>query len=168
MAGPGPGHPRLLSAARPRKPWIRFPPRAWATSPTTPQPFRRQRRSSRLFCKSPAYPNRFELNAPACKQSTFLPLYRVRPKGRMRMADRIVEELVQAFREERALIICGSGVSKASDPTAPDWRALIRSGIEESASWGFADSAWRERRLRDLDDGDVGEWISAADQFTDK
>jgi hypothetical protein len=84
------------------------------------------------------------------------------------MTDRIVEELQQAVQTKTALIICGSGVSKASDPSAPDWRGLIRSGIEESASWGFADSKWRERRLRDLQEGDVDEWVSVADQFTDK
>src|SRR5690349_12158717 len=69
------------------------------------------------------------------------------------MIDRILQELTEAVRNKTALIVCGSGVSKATDPSAPDWRSLIRSGIEESAGWAFADAKWRDRRLRDLDEG---------------
>ena len=29
----------------------------------------------------------------------------------------------------KPLIVCGAGVSKAANPKAPDWRALIESGI---------------------------------------
>jgi tetratricopeptide (TPR) repeat protein len=85
------------------------------------------------------------------------------------MTDRILEELRLAVQEKRALIVCGSGVSKAADPArALDWRGLIRSGIEESVDWGFADEKWRTRQLRSLDEGDVEEWIAVADLFTDK
>jgi len=59
-------------------------------------------------------------------------------------------------------------VSKAADPAALDWRGLIRSGIEESVGWGFADAKWQERQIRHLEEGDVDEWIAVADLFTEK
>jgi tetratricopeptide (TPR) repeat protein len=84
------------------------------------------------------------------------------------MTDLALEALKDAIRQKNALIVCGSGVSKSADPNALDWKGLLKSGIEESVGWGFADENWKKRQLQNLDEGDVDEWIAVADLFTEK
>lgn len=84
------------------------------------------------------------------------------------MTDPILEELQSAVREKQALIVCGSGISRATDPDAPDWRGLIRSGIEECAARKFTSDDWKNLWLQVLDGRDVDAWIAAADQFIEK
>jgi tetratricopeptide (TPR) repeat protein len=84
------------------------------------------------------------------------------------MTDLALEALKDAIRQKNALIVCGSGVSKSADPDALDWKGLLKSGIEESVGWGFADENWKKRQLQNLDEGDVDEWIAVADLFTEK
>ena len=84
------------------------------------------------------------------------------------MTELAIEALARAISEKRALIVCGSGVSKSADKNAPDWKRLIESGITESVGWGFADEKWKARQLQTLEHGDVNEWIAAADLFTEK
>jgi SIR2-like domain/AAA ATPase domain len=67
----------------------------------------------------------------------------------------------------KPLIVCGAGVSKAANPNAPDWRALIKSGIERVVEYRLADDAWGARQRQALQ-GDASEWIGAADQVTDR
>jgi tetratricopeptide (TPR) repeat protein len=84
------------------------------------------------------------------------------------MTDLALEALKDAIRQKTALIVCGSGVSKSADPDALDWKGLLKSGIEESVGWGFADENWKKRQLQNLEEGDVDEWIAVADLFTEK
>jgi hypothetical protein len=67
----------------------------------------------------------------------------------------------------RPLIVCGAGVSKAASPKAPDWRALIESGIDRVVAYGLADEEWGARQRQALK-GKASEWIGAADQVTDE
>jgi len=67
----------------------------------------------------------------------------------------------------KPLIVCGAGVSKAANPKAPDWRALIESGIERVVEYRLGDDAWGARQRQALE-GDASEWIGAADQVTDR
>ena len=67
----------------------------------------------------------------------------------------------------KPLIVCGAGVSKAANPNAPDWRALIESGIERVVEYRLGDDAWGARQRQALE-GDASEWIGAADQVTDR
>jgi tetratricopeptide (TPR) repeat protein len=67
----------------------------------------------------------------------------------------------------KPLIVCGAGVSKAANPNAPNWRALIDSGIERVVERRPADAAWGARQRQALE-GDASEWIGAADQITDR
>lgn len=46
----------------------------------------------------------------------------------------------------KPLIVCGAGVSKAANPKAPDWRALIESGIDRVVAFGLADEEWGARQ----------------------
>jgi len=80
--------------------------------------------------------------------------------------------LLDALKREIAdgpkpLIVCRAGVSKAANPNAPDWRALIESGIERVVAYKLADATWGDRQRQALK-GDASEWIGAADQVTDK
>jgi hypothetical protein len=67
----------------------------------------------------------------------------------------------------KPLIVCGAGVSKAANPKAPDWRALIESGIDRVVAFGLADEEWGARQRQALK-GKPSEWIGAANQVTDE
>src|SRR4051812_29686943 len=71
-------------------------------------------------------------------------------------------------RGPKPLVVCGAGVSKAANPKAPDWRALIESGIDRVVAYGLADADWGARQRKALVEGDATEWIGAADQVTDR
>jgi hypothetical protein len=67
----------------------------------------------------------------------------------------------------KPLIVCGAGVSKAANPKAPDWRALIESGIDRVVAFGLAGEEWGARQRQALK-GKPSEWIGAANQVTDE
>src|SRR3954469_17143264 len=80
----------------------------------------------------------------------------------------LLDDLKRAIAHgPKPLIVCGAGVSKAANPNAPDWRALIESGIERVVEYRLGDDAWGARQ-RQAVEGDASEWIGAADQVTDR
>src|SRR4051812_5737930 len=80
----------------------------------------------------------------------------------------LLDDLKKAIADgPKPLIVCGAGVSKAANPNAPDWRALIEAGIERVVAFGLADEGGGVRQRQALQ-GDASEWIGAADRVTDK
>ena len=80
-------------------------------------------------------------------------------------------DLRDRLLDGQVVVIAGAGVSLASVDAPPEgrenvasWIGLLRDGVAEAQG---VDDHWRNLRLSQIETGDVGELVSAADRITD-
>ena len=87
-----------------------------------------------------------------------------------RRPDLLHEDLRRSISAGQVVAIIGAGVSirSSSASLAASWRGLLEDGVHRCAGIGCggADAAWVKRKLDDLENGDIHEWVGVAEQIT--
>ncbi|MEM7310653.1 MAG: SUMF1/EgtB/PvdO family nonheme iron enzyme [Planctomycetota bacterium] len=83
--------------------------------------------------------------------------------------DPLTRDLADRIARGEAVVIAGAGVARATTHQAPDWKGLLRSGVERCSALdraGELPKRWAERQLGALDEGDLDELLGVATQVT--
>jgi len=87
------------------------------------------------------------------------------------MSDLLLEDLRQQIAATQVVVIVGTGVSRSTTNNHPcaSWQGLLHDGVDRCKQLvhGLPDG-WDRRAHEEIDSGDLGELLSAAEKISGK